>query len=56
MLEAIKIGTSNIKTGISNQFQELKSDSSKKSGIAENISGKKEYPSKPHRNDEPLPC
>jgi len=45
MLDAIKIGTSNIKTGLINQFKELKSDSSNTSGIAEDKSGKKEYPS-----------
>lgn len=45
MLQAIKIGTTNIKKGLFHQLEELKSDSSKTSGIAENASGKKEYPS-----------
>lgn len=45
MISAIKIGSSNIKSGIQAQFQELKSDAQKKDGIAEDLSGRREYPS-----------
>lgn len=45
MLGAIKIGTSNINSGILSQFEELKGDARHKQGIAEDTSGKKEYPS-----------
>lgn len=46
MLDAIKIGTSNIKAGLRSQIEELKSDARKIDGIADGTSGKKEYPSR----------
>lgn len=45
LFDALKIGTSSIKAGLAKQFKELKSDAGDSKGIAEDATGKKEYPS-----------
>ena len=46
---ALKIGTHSIKGGVRSQFKELKGDACKVKGIADDVSGKKEYPSESSR-------
>ena len=46
MFQALKFGSSSIKSGLRDQMSELKSDSKDTNGIAADESGKKEYPSR----------
>ena len=49
MLQALNFGSESIRSGLRGQLAELKSDSRKQDGMAEDEEGKKEYPSESHR-------